>query len=99
DGEVSPDGKWLAYESAETGSREVYVQPFPGSGAKIRISTQSGYAPRWSHDGKELFYRTTSGAQDVMAVEVQGGAAFRAGLPQLLFKSPSGTTWDAAPDG
>jgi serine/threonine-protein kinase len=99
EGQVSPDGKWLAYESSETGSREVYVQAFPGTGAKMRISTQSGYSPRWSRDGRELFYRTVSGVQDLMAVEVQSGATFHASIPQVLFKSPSGSTWDPSPDG
>ena len=44
---ISPDGRWVAYQSFESGSSEIYVQPFPGPGAKVRISTQSGAFPRW----------------------------------------------------
>jgi serine/threonine-protein kinase len=99
DGQISPDSRWLAYESMESGSREVYVQPFPGLGAKVRISTQGGYAPRWSRDGKELFYRTTQAASDLMAVDVKSSTEFRAGIPLALFKSLTGSTWDVSPDG
>jgi eukaryotic-like serine/threonine-protein kinase len=98
-GEVSPDGHWLAYQSGESGGDEVYVQPFPGPGPKTRISTQGGSVPRWAHSGKELFYWTPNGDRRLFAVEVQTGAAFSAGIPQLLFKAPAGTTWDVAADG
>ena len=98
-GEVSPDGHWLAYESGESGGDEVYVQPFPGPGPKTRISTQGGSVPRWAHNGKELFYWIPNGDRQLFGVEVQTGAAFRAGIPELLFKAPAGTTWDVAADG
>jgi Tol biopolymer transport system component len=98
-GEVSPDGHWLAYESTESGNSEIYVQPFPGPGPKTRISTQGGSVPRWAHSGKELFFWNYSADRQLFAVDVQPGAAFRAGLPQLLFKAPAGTTWDVAADG
>jgi eukaryotic-like serine/threonine-protein kinase len=56
DGQFSPDGKWIAYESDESGRFEIYVQPFPGPGLKWPISTNGGAQVRWRHDGKELFY-------------------------------------------
>jgi len=55
--QFSPDGHWLAYTSNESGRNEIYVQPFPGPGQKIPISTNGGGAPQWSSDGSELFYR------------------------------------------
>jgi serine/threonine-protein kinase len=99
DGQISPDGHWLAYQSMESGTLEIYVQPFPGPGAKTRISSQSGNRPRWSRNGKELLYWTTGATLDLMSVDVQTGAAFHAGAPQSLFKLAAGTTWDIAPDG
>jgi eukaryotic-like serine/threonine-protein kinase len=98
-GEVSPDGRWLAYESVESGGNEIYVQPFPGPGAKTRISTQGGSVPRWAHNGRELFFWNFTGDRQLFAVDVQPGAAFRVGLPQALFKAPAGSTWDVAADG
>jgi serine/threonine protein kinase len=56
DGRFSPDGKWIAFNSDETGRMEVYVQPFPGPGAKVQVSTAGGRAPRWPRGGRELFY-------------------------------------------
>ena len=53
---ISPDGRWLAYESDETGRMEIYVQPFPGTGGKFQITKDGGTYPLWSRDGKELFY-------------------------------------------
>src|SRR3989304_5530797 len=63
----SPDGKWLAYTSEESGRREIYVQPYPGPGGKWQISTDGGQEPVWNPKGGELFYR--SGGQ-LMAVEI-----------------------------
>jgi Tol biopolymer transport system component len=98
-GQLSPDGHWLAYESVESGTQEIYVQPFPGGGAKSRISTQGGQAPRWSHNGKELFYWSNGVDKQLMSVAVQTGPNLRPDLPQVLFKLGAGTTWDPAPDG
>ena len=56
DGQFSPDGKWVAYESDESGRPEIYTQPFPGPGRKVRISVEGGTQVRWRHNGKELFY-------------------------------------------
>ncbi len=56
----SPDGRWLAYMSAETGSQEVYVRPFPGTGGRVRVSTSGGQHPMWSRRRNELFYRSAT---------------------------------------
>jgi serine/threonine protein kinase/Tol biopolymer transport system component len=77
----SPDGRWLAYQSNESGSYEVYVRPFPGPGGKWQISTGDGLDPKWSRNGKELFYRT--GDSKIMAVTyTASGDSFHAQKPQ-----------------
>jgi serine/threonine-protein kinase len=96
--QVSPDGKSVAYVSTESGGPEVYLQPFPAPGAKLRISTQGGSTPRWSHDGRELFYWTGQGTAELMRVEIQTAPALHAGIPESLFRRSHGTTWDVAPD-
>ena len=103
----SPDDRWLAYASDETGENEVYLRPFavaadgkPGLGTKWRVSTDGGAQPRWRRDGKELFYRNGAGA--VMAVDVTAlNGKVQTGLPhQLFIPSPLSTVgWDVAPDG
>ena len=97
-GQISPDGRWLAYSSNESGENNIYLQPFPGPGPKAPVSTQGGAAPRWARSGKELFYWNLA-RTDLMAVDIQTAPVLRLGLPQQLFKSFSGTTWDPAPDG
>ncbi len=79
----SPDGRWLAYSSNETGPGEVYVTPYPGPGGRITISTGGGRSPRWSSSGRELFYRN---GRQMMVVSVEPEPAFRAGIPRLLFE-------------
>jgi eukaryotic-like serine/threonine-protein kinase len=93
--QFSPDGKWVAYQSNETGRDEIYVTPYPGPGGKSQVSTDGGAQPRWNRNGRELFFR--SGAK-TMAVDVETGAAFRAGTPRLLFEKVS-SDYDVAPDG
>src|SRR5262249_30305783 len=56
DGQFSPDGKWIAYQSNESGRFEIYVQAFPGPGRKFQISSYGGAQPRWNKNGKEIFY-------------------------------------------
>ncbi len=80
----SPDGRWIAYISDESGVNEVYVQTFPGSEGKWQVSTNGGYFPTWRHDGKELFY--VSSDKKMMAVEIKGeGATFERGVSKALF--------------
>jgi Tol biopolymer transport system component len=98
DAQVSPDGRWIAYESTESGTTEVYVQPFPGPGPKTRISLDGGSTPRWSKDGRELFYWARVPVARLMTVDVVSSPDFRAGTPRELFRQPSTTTWDITSD-
>jgi dipeptidyl aminopeptidase/acylaminoacyl peptidase len=80
----SPDGRWVAYMSDETGRAEVYVQPYPANGDKWPISTSGGLQPQWRADGKELFF--LSATRQMQAVDVGGrGDRFEAGAPRTLF--------------
>lgn len=85
DGKFSPDGKWVAYQSDETGHNEVFVRPFPGPGSAVRVSTGGGQSPFWRRDGKELFY-TTDDQLMAVAVGASGKGALDFGLPKSLFK-------------
>ena len=101
-GQLSPDGRWMAYASNETGRYEVYVQPFPPSGAKWLISPGGGGHPRWRRDGKELFYLAGGGGEAViMAAEVTASASsFEAGAPKELLKTATlGQLGDLGPGG
>ena len=85
DGRFSPDGRWVAYTSEESGRPEIHVRSFPSLGEKTVVSTGGGSTPRWRNDGKELFYL---GSDDrVMAVPVETGRVFRAGAPKALFQT------------
>jgi len=82
--QFSPDGRWVAYVSDESGRPEVYVQSFAASGGKWQISTGGGDQPQWRRDGKELFY--LSSTKKLMSVSITSGAAFEAGIPVELFE-------------
>jgi eukaryotic-like serine/threonine-protein kinase len=87
--QVSPDGRWLVYQSNESGRFEIYVRPFPAvDTGRWQISTDGGTRPRWSRDGRELFYLNTSsdGRAALMAVAIESEAGFRAALPELVFE-------------
>jgi Tol biopolymer transport system component len=85
-GRLSPDGRWIAYTSEETGNLEVYVQSFPVPGGKWQISTSGGADPRWRRDGKELYF--ISSDRKLMGVEVKAAdSTFQAGLPLELFEA------------
>jgi Tol biopolymer transport system component len=88
-GQLSPDGKWLAYTSNETGRFEVYVEPFPrGAGAvgKWALSPAGGEEPRWRSDGKELFYLDPGGRLFAVPVQNTGPkSSFAMGAPKALF--------------
>jgi serine/threonine-protein kinase len=79
----SPDGKWVVYCSNESGRAEVFVQPFPGPGPKIQISTEGGSDPLWRRAGGELYYRD---GDKMMVVEVRTQPSFTAGRPRLLWQ-------------
>jgi Tol biopolymer transport system component len=89
----SPDGRWVAYNSDESGTPETYVRPFLPAGGKWQVSTQGGVQPVWRSDGRELYYVALDGK--IMAAEVKPGSDFSAGLPVPLFDSglrPEGLT-------
>jgi serine/threonine protein kinase/Tol biopolymer transport system component len=100
-GRFSPDSKWIAYTSDESGSNEVYVQAFQQRSSRWQISTGGGDHARWRRDGKELFYIAPDGK--LMAVEVKSGASFEAGVPRALFDlrsiRTSGPNYAVADDG
>jgi Tol biopolymer transport system component/predicted Ser/Thr protein kinase len=81
----SPDGRWIAYQSDESGRSEIYVRPFPGPGGKWQVSPNGGEEPHWSGNGREIFY--LDAAQNIVAVPVEIGTGFRAGVPDVLFEA------------
>jgi eukaryotic-like serine/threonine-protein kinase len=87
-GQFSPDGRWLAYTSAETGRLEVYVSPFPGPGEKQQVSTAGGGWPRWSRDGTELFYLSEDNTLTAVAVDGSGGTFGVRGEERLFGARP-----------
>ena len=97
---VSPDGRWLAYASNESGVMEVYVRRLAEGGGRTRVSLRGGAEPRWAGGGRELLFRTPD---SVYAVPVTPGPEFRAGAPRALFGGrfprKNTTNWDAAQDG
>jgi serine/threonine-protein kinase len=103
--ELAPDGRWLAFQSNESGRDEIYVRPFPDvAGGRWQVSTSGGRTPLWARTGRELFYRSADGA--VMGVRVEPGPAWRGSpstqvLPARYFddSGTTGRTFDVAPDG
>ncbi len=100
-GLLSPNGKWVAYASSESGRAEIYVDSYPGLAEKIAISTNGGNCARWSRDGRELFYRQ---GDALMAVPVDASTSFRPGKPRRLFAGPyrgesQEPAFDVSPDG
>jgi eukaryotic-like serine/threonine-protein kinase len=102
-GVFSPDGRWIAYVSNESGRPEVYVQELAGAGGKWQVSVNGGSLPRWRADGKELFFQSTD--QSILAVPIHAGETFQAGAPVTLFRIPLVTgqyilrAWTPTADG
>jgi serine/threonine-protein kinase len=104
-GEISPDGRWIAYDSNESGRFEVYVRPFPAvDSGRWQISSEGGSRPLWARSGRELFF--LNAASRMMAVPVPAGPSFTYGKPEALFdftpyfnNVPTGRTFDISPDG
>ena len=110
---LSPDGKWIAYDSDESGRPEVYVAPYPAIEPRERISTDGGLHPLWAPGGRELYYRMGTTAEDmeqrflgqksrVMAVSIETKPTLKAGQPRVLFEGPyfeSGHDIAVTPDG
>jgi serine/threonine-protein kinase len=97
---VSPDGRWLAYASNESGRNEIYVRPFPTQGGRWLISTDGGSNPVWARNSRELFYRN---GDRILAVEVNAHLTFTAGQPRELFagryETAPDTNYDVTRDG
>ena len=97
----SPDGRWLAYVTDESGRYEVYVQRFPEGGGKRQVSANGGIQPRWRRDGKELFYVE---GETLVAVPMNTGSSFSVGRAEKLFSDKSltrrrGHQYDVSADG
>jgi serine/threonine protein kinase len=101
-GRFSPDGRWLAYVSDETGEYQIYVVPYPGPGPRMPVSIEGGLSPIWSPDGTERFYRNGG---KLMSVSVTHDPEISFGPPVELFEGPftldlmGHQRWDVAPDG
>ncbi len=97
---LSPNGRWFAYVSTESGRGEVYVRAFPGAGSPWTISADGGSEPVWARNGRELFYRS---GDRIMAVTVTSDATFSASKPRMLFaaRKPPHTfrSYDVTPNG
>jgi len=102
--QLSPDGRWMAYASEESGRREIYVQPYPAPGGRWQISSDGGNEPLWSANGHELFYRS---GDRMMDVDISTEREFLASKPQQLFEGSYVPTeggyvranYDVSPDG
>ena len=104
--QISPNGRYVAYQSDESGKGDIYVRSFPDvTKGRWQVSSDGGCSPLWSPDGRELFYRN---GDTTMAVEVETEPTFKHGNPQILFRGTylsgsaenlSVTPWDIHPDG
>lgn len=96
----SPDGRWIAYTSNESGQYEVYIAPFSDAGGKTLVSTGGGAGPVWARNGSELFYVA---GETMMAVPIAGGKTLTIGRPRVLFEGEDlgdlVANYDVAPDG
>ena len=110
DGAMSPDNRWIAYTSSESGRSEIYIRPFPSGGGRWQVSDAGGGFPRWSRDGKELFYRVDDGLM-VASIEALGDTlrtgkprravtgAFRGGIGGLSIAGSNFADYDVSADG
>jgi serine/threonine-protein kinase len=102
DAQISPDGRWVAYQATVSSRQEIFVSPFPGPGERRLVSTDGGSEPLWSRDGRELFFQSGS---RLMGVTVTPGATFSASSPRVVheghfFRTINGnTSFSIAPDG
>jgi eukaryotic-like serine/threonine-protein kinase len=103
--DISPDGKWLGFQSNESGTDEVYVRPFPDvESGRWQVSKRGGFHPAWAPNGRELFYVAADGR--LMAVDVRSQGGFAVGVPRMLVDGgfyfnlvPQGRSYDVSPDG
>ena len=96
-----PNGRWIAYDSTESGRREIWVQPFPATGSKWQVSTTGGFSPRWRRDGNELFYVATDGRMMAVPISLGSTVEFDAALPlfQTMLPEAAYGAYDVAADG
>lgn len=100
---ISPDDRWVAYSSTESGRSEIYLQSIDGSGGKLQVSSQGGRDPHWRRDERELYYLAPSG--DLMAVDVSATPTMTLGTPHALFRQsidnvdPAGHYYAVSGDG
>jgi serine/threonine-protein kinase len=98
----SPDGRWIAYASSQTGRQEIYVQPYPALDARYAVSAEGGMDPLWGPDGATIYYRR---GHEILAVDLKTSPTFAASKPRVLFEGAYWTqqwgdqNWDIAPDG
>ncbi len=97
-GRFSPDGRWVAYQSDETGQAEIHIQPFPDPGPKFQVSVGGGTLPRWRHDGSELFYLAPDRRLMVASVS-RRGSRLVTGPPRALFTLSTTSRYEPSPDG
>jgi Tol biopolymer transport system component len=106
--DFSPDGRWLAYTSNESGRNEVYVAPYPGPGPRYPLSNEGGECPAWSRDGREIFYWVESGSSPVQGTMMAAAVSYKSGefaaAPRKLFEgdfwfSSPGRGYDVSADG
>jgi serine/threonine protein kinase/Tol biopolymer transport system component len=95
-GRFSPDGRWVAYQSNESGRPEIYIRPFPAADRKWLVSTAGGTVPVWSRDGRELYYIAPT--SELMAVAIAAGDEINPGTARALFKN-AGSVFDVSRDG
>jgi serine/threonine-protein kinase len=101
---LSPDGRWIAYAANPTGQSEIWVRPYPGPGAPVRVSPNGGAEPVWARNGRELFYLDAL-KQQIVAVPIHAAAEVRFGAPVALFSTgefvflPQPPSYDVAADG
>jgi Tol biopolymer transport system component/predicted Ser/Thr protein kinase len=93
--QFSPDGRWLAYSSDESGHNEIYVVPYPGPGGKWQISSDGGREPLWNRNGRELFFRN---GNKMMATPIDTQHGFSAGTPKMLFQGQYVTLANSTPN-
>ena len=100
--QFSPDGRWVSYQTAETGRSEIFVRPFPGPGGVWQISSGGGIAARWRADGKELYYMAPDGKLMAAPIAAQANTLIP-GTPVALFQTRAALSlraqYDVAPDG
>jgi Tol biopolymer transport system component len=87
EGQFSPDSRWIAYQSDESGGYQIYLQPFPGPGERIAVSVDGGTQPRWSPDGRELFYLAADESLMSAPVSFTAGGRAQVQAPTRLFQT------------